>query len=133
MSGPGDGGSPSAAPAGRQIRSTKDKATFKPLPRDIDIVALVAERKNFISPSCIDARTLTGENIQNDLRALIQSHVIDGGEPLVIQNYHLIKDWPRWMFNPDWLKENHGKEGWFTSLVEWGTRSLLVGSSGKLP
>lgn len=119
MSGPGEGGSsPTAPPAARQIRSTKDKATFKPLPRDVDVHSLIAEGGNFIAPAIIDALNIAagGENAENDLRELIQTHVINEGKPLVIKNYHLVKGWPRWMFNPDWLKENHGKEGWSTVL-----------------
>lgn len=100
------------APAGgRRIQKTKDKAQFEPIPPDLDVDKLVRQTDNFYALPRIDATQLLDDNALRHLQEYIEKHVIIGGTPLVIENWHQRRDWPRWIFNPEWLMENHGKQG----------------------
>lgn len=99
------------APAGRRITSVKDLAGFTPIPPDIDVDGLIRDTSNFKSITRIDAVSLVTDQDFEYVRDLIQTQVIDRGIPLVIENWHLRKDWPKWILNTRWLKENHGDAG----------------------
>lgn len=99
-----------AAPGGRRIQSVKNKARFEAIPPDLDVEKLIRGTPNFVALPRVDATQLLDDETLANLQTYIQQHVIEGGEPLVIENWHRRADWPRWMFNPDWLVQNHGKD-----------------------
>lgn len=101
--------------AARKLDRVKDRAPFQPISPSLDIDELVKSCPNFHKVERVDARTISDETLE-PLRQLIQAHVIDGGKPLVLDNWHDRPDWPKWIFNPDWLKRNHGLDGLFSHL-----------------
>ena len=86
-----------------------EKATFKPIPPNLNIAELIQNTSNFETVTRIDARMINAESMK-DVEAYIQDHVIGKGLPLVFENWHLREDWPSWIFNMQWLKENHGSD-----------------------
>lgn len=104
----------------KKLDRVRDRAQFLAIPPDLDISKLISRCSNFHAVERVDARTITDETMEA-LRQLIQAHVIEGGKPLVLENWHQRSDWPRWIFNPDWLKKNHGTEGLFLMFSRRGT------------
>lgn len=107
--------------AANKLDRVKDRAPFEPIAPDLDVDNLISGCSNFHAVERVDARTITDETME-PLRQLIQAHVIEGGKPLVLENWHQRSDWPRWIFNPDWLKGNHGTEGLFHVVPHNGDR-----------
>lgn len=105
--------------AANKLDRVKDRAPFEPIAPGLDVDQLISDCSNFHAVERVDARTITDETME-PLRQLIQAHVIEGGKPLVLENWHQRSDWPRWIFNPDWLKGNHGTEGLFHLLFRGG-------------
>ncbi|KAF8474799.1 hypothetical protein BDZ91DRAFT_770159 [Kalaharituber pfeilii] len=95
-------------PPGRNIERP-ERAEFKPLPPDLDIPYLIKSTKNFRPVVCIDARNINPSTM-SEVEEYIQDHVIRKGLPLVIENWHLRPDWSSWIFNLQWLIENHGPD-----------------------
>ncbi|KAL7267901.1 hypothetical protein RUND412_009496 [Rhizina undulata] len=94
---------------GRKIHRIPERAGFKPIPPDLDITELIANTPNFQLVQRVDARSID-ESTLGDLKELIQSHLIEQGLPLVIENWHLREDWPMRLFNPEWLQKTHGTD-----------------------
>jgi len=92
----------------------KQSAPFEPLSPSINIPQLLSTTPNFKPVNRIDAKNINSSNIAQ-LQTLIQEHVVKKGLPLVLENWHLRADWPKWIFNPDWLKENHGQDRTYQS------------------
>ncbi len=89
-----------------------------PIDPNLDLDALIAQQPNFQTLSRVDARTLdSSPDGLNTLENIIHQHVIVAGLPLVIENWHLRSDWPRWLFNPQWLGDNHGHDCLFFLLL----------------
>ncbi|KAF3126079.1 hypothetical protein TWF569_000640 [Orbilia oligospora] len=84
-------------------------APFVPISPTINIPLLVSSTPNFKSVQRIDARRINPTSIES-LQAMIHEHVVLRGIPIVIENWHLRSDWPKWMFSVDWLKSNHGAD-----------------------
>ncbi|KAI5778274.1 hypothetical protein EDC01DRAFT_369097 [Geopyxis carbonaria] len=97
-----------AAPAGRRITSNKDQAGFVPIPPDIDVDGVIRDTANFKSVARIDALTLATDEDFEHVKNLIQNEVVKEGMPLVIENWHRRGDWPKWIFDPSWLRKNYG-------------------------
>lgn len=95
-------------PPGRNIERP-ERAEFKPIPPDLDIVDLIQCTPNFEHVTRIDARNINS-NTMPDVEAYIHDHVIQKGLPLVIENWHLRPDWSSWIFNVGWLSQNHGQD-----------------------
>lgn len=97
------------APGGRRITSQRERAGFEPIPPNVDIPALIEQTPNFKELRRLDAREITPEH-QESIDRDVYETVIVKGLPLVIENWHLRRDWPRWIFNTEWLRENHGRD-----------------------
>lgn len=80
------------------------------LPPDLDVDALVANTPNFKTIPRLDATQFETKESFAGLEDLVQQHVISGGTPLVIENWHKRSDWPWYIFTPQWLKDNHGAD-----------------------
>ncbi|RPB10507.1 putative JmjC domain protein [Morchella conica CCBAS932] len=93
--------------AAKKLDRVRDRAGFTPIPPNLDINELVKSCRNFHHVSRADARTF---NSAERLKEMIQSQVIDGGKPLVLENWHETPDWPKWIFKPEWLVDNHGQD-----------------------
>jgi hypothetical protein len=78
------------------------------LPPDLDVDALIASTPNFKAIPRLDATQLETEESFASLEEFIEKHVIVGGTPLVIENWHKRRDWPWYIFTTQWLKENNG-------------------------
>ena len=100
----------SEPPIQRRITSTRAKAKMVYLPPDLDLEALILQTPNFKTLPRLDATQLVGQDAFEALAMYVQQHVIDAGLPLVIEKWHERPDWPHYMFNPDWLKQNHGRD-----------------------
>ncbi|KAK6338328.1 hypothetical protein TWF730_002391 [Orbilia blumenaviensis] len=87
----------------------QEAAPFVPISPTINIPLLVSSTPNFKSVQRIDARRINPTNIES-LQAMIHEHVVLRGIPIVIENWHLRSDWPKWIFSVDWLKSNHGND-----------------------
>lgn len=114
--------------AANKLDRVKDRAPFEPIAPDLDVDNLISGCSNFHAVERVDARTITEETME-PLRQLIQAHVIEGGKPLVLENWHQRSDWPRWIFNPDWLRGNHGMEGSFHFVPHGGSKNFVNGLS----
>lgn len=101
---------PQLPPGPRRITSSREKAKMTYLPPDLDVDALVADTPNFKAIPRLDATQFETKESFASLEDLIQQHVISGGTPLVIENWHKRSDWPWYIFNPQWLKDNHGAD-----------------------
>lgn len=117
--------------AANKLDRVKDRAPFEPIAPDLDVDNLISGCSNFHAVERVDARTITEETIE-PLRQLIQAHVIEGGKPLVLENWHQRSDWPRWIFNPDWLRGNHGTEGLFHLVPHRGVTASNFFVNGLL-
>ncbi|KAK6510063.1 hypothetical protein TWF481_004776 [Arthrobotrys musiformis] len=87
----------------------QEAAPFVPISPLANIPLLVSSTPNFKSVQRIDARRINPTNIES-LQAMIHEHVVLRGIPIVIENWHLRSDWPKWIFSVDWLKSNHGTD-----------------------
>ncbi|KAK6351796.1 hypothetical protein TWF718_004941 [Orbilia javanica] len=87
----------------------QEAAPFVPINPTVNIPLLVSSTPNFKSVQRIDARRINPTNIES-LQAMIHEHVVLRGIPIVIENWHLRSDWPKWIFSVDWLKSNHGAD-----------------------
>ncbi|RVD81269.1 uncharacterized protein DFL_009138 [Arthrobotrys flagrans] len=87
----------------------QEAAPFVPISPTINIPLLVSSTPNFKSVQRIDARRINPTNIES-LQAMIHEHVVLRGIPIVIENWHLRSDWPKWIFSIDWLRSNHGTD-----------------------
>ncbi|KAK6517350.1 hypothetical protein TWF281_004006 [Arthrobotrys megalospora] len=87
----------------------QEAAPFVPISPTINIPLLVSSTPNFKSVQRIDARRINATNVES-LHAMIHEHVVLRGIPIVIENWHLRSDWPKWIFSVDWLKSNHGAD-----------------------
>ena len=93
-----------------KIQGTRPEgAPFEPISPAVSISNLLVRAPNFKPVQRIDARRITPANLDS-LGSVIKDHVITKGLPLVLENWHLRSDWPKWHFNPEWLKENHGAD-----------------------
>lgn len=95
-------------PPGRNIERP-ERAEFKALPPDLDIPYLIQSTPNFEDVTRIDARNINSDTMP-DVEAYIHDHVIKKGLPLVIENWHRRSDWSSWIFNLQWLVQNHGQD-----------------------
>src|SRR4051812_913787 len=84
-------------------------APFVPISPTINITHLLSTTPNFKPVQRIDARHINALNVES-LEAMIHEHVVSNGLPLVIENWHLRDDWPKWAFNMEWLKQNHSTD-----------------------
>lgn len=98
------------APPARRITSTRDKAKMTYLPPDLDVEALIAITPNFNAIPRLNALQLEGDDQFKNLEEFIDKHVVQGGMPLVIENWHKRSDWPWHLFDPRWLTSNHGTD-----------------------
>ncbi|KAK6359533.1 hypothetical protein TWF696_000687 [Orbilia brochopaga] len=103
------GALPPPGPAKLKMAPRQEAAPFVPISPTIDIPLLVSSTPNFKPIQRIDARRINANNIES-LQAMIHEHVVTKGIPLVIENWHLRSDWPKWIFNVEWLKSNHGTD-----------------------
>ncbi|KAK6535222.1 hypothetical protein TWF694_001690 [Orbilia ellipsospora] len=87
----------------------QEAAPFVPISPTVNIPLLVSSTPNFQSVQRVDARRINHTNIES-LQAMIHEHVVVKGIPLVLENWHLRSDWPKWVFNLDWLQKNHGTD-----------------------
>ncbi|KAF3923298.1 hypothetical protein ABW21_db0202598 [Orbilia brochopaga] len=104
-----NGALPPPGPAKPKMAPRQEAAPFVPISPTIDIPLLVSSTPNFKPIQRIDARRINANNIES-LQTMIHEHVVTKGIPLVIENWHLRSDWPKWVFNVEWLKSNHGTD-----------------------
>jgi len=84
------------------------RAAFGPVQSDIDLRQLVEKTDNFEYAPRIKYDAITQQG-QEKFEKLILKHVILGGKPLVIDGFEELLD--PWIFNPKWLRDNHGDKG----------------------
>ena len=94
-------------PPGRNMERPTS-AKFTALPPDLNVEELIRTTPNFDNVTRMDARNITASTM-GTAEEYIYQQVIVKGLPLVITNWHLRSDWPSWIFNKDWLMENHGQ------------------------
>lgn len=83
---------------------------------------LAAYPKTFVTPQKVDVR----ESSSNQLIAAIESVVVRDGQPLVIENFHLLSQFDRNLFSLEWLKANKGD-------VEVAIRDLNLKKDIEMP
>lgn len=81
------------------------RASFEPLPPDLDLAALVESTPNFEYVVRIHCDAIDEQGI-DDFERLVQLHVIMGGKPLVVEGYQDRLE--KWTFSSQWLMDNHG-------------------------
>ncbi|KAK2748696.1 hypothetical protein FQN57_000277 [Myotisia sp. PD_48] len=83
------------------------RAAFEPISPDLDLSALVESTPNFEYAVRIHCAAIEQQGIRN-FEKLVLLHVIQGGKPLVVEGYQDYLE--RWIFSPQWLKDNHGSK-----------------------
>ncbi|PWW78663.1 hypothetical protein C7212DRAFT_166568, partial [Tuber magnatum] len=83
---------------------------FTPIPPGFDVKQLAEEPgSHFHLATRVDARTLT-PNTSEQFDEIYRSQVLQIGEPLVIENWHLKSKWPGHIFKDEWLDNNLGRQ-----------------------
>lgn len=88
--------------------SKRPRASFEPIPPDIDVNALVESSPNFQHVDWISRECFNQWNMEQFDR-IIRKHVVLGGKPLIIKGYSELLD--KDMFSAKWLAKNHGSKG----------------------
>lgn len=81
------------------------RASFEPIPPDLDITELVNNTDNFQFADRV-AFDVIARMEPDKFEKLVTKHCIIHGRPLVIDGYESHLD--PWTFNPKWLSDNHG-------------------------
>jgi hypothetical protein len=93
--------------------SLHPQAKFDPIPPDLDLNALV-ER----TPTLEWALRLTAEQLrslgQQEFEKLVVLHVIQGGKPLVIEQWDSLL--PKDLFSAQWLERTYDKKRGFSEF-----------------
>lgn len=87
----------------------RPRASFEPIPPDLDLDALVENTSNFRYVDRISCDMIDQQGFEAFDR-LVLLHVIIGGKPLVIDGYQSRLD--PWTFSPKWLQDNQGDKSW---------------------
>ncbi|CUS13476.1 unnamed protein product [Tuber aestivum] len=83
---------------------------FTPIPPGFDVKQLAEEPgSHFHLATRVDARTLTPDTAEQ-FDEIYRSQVLQIGEPLVIENWHLKSRWPGHIFKDEWLDNNLGRQ-----------------------
>lgn len=114
--------------------ATRPRASFEPLPPDIDVRELVEHTENFEYVDRISWEVIAQQGM-DAFEKLVLKHVIQGGKPLVVDGFEDLLD--PWTFTPRWLVDNHGdKIENARNLTSNETLPLTIGhymrSMGKL-
>lgn len=88
--------------------SRKSPAVFEPIAPDWDLDALVEETPNFTYVDRISCDMIDSQGMDR-FDKLILLHVVIGGKPLIIDQYHTRLD--PWTFSAKWLEDNQGGTG----------------------
>jgi hypothetical protein len=83
----------------------RPRASFEPIPPDLDITDLVNSTDNFQFVDRV-AFDVIARMDPDKFERLVTKHCIIMGKPLVIDGYEGQLD--PWIFNPKWLSDNHG-------------------------
>ena len=83
------------------------QAKFDPIPPDLDLHELVQNTPNFEWATQISASEIYALG-QQRFEKLVTIHVINGGKPLVIKNWH--ERLPRDLFSAQWLEETYNRK-----------------------
>ena len=113
-------------PMQRKITSRNDKAKMVYIHPELDVERTIAATPNFKAIPRFDATQLEGDEALEQLQEFIEKHVVVGGEPLVIENWHKRADWPFYIFKPRWLEENHGADRAFPLCFEKSVLTRLI-------
>lgn len=90
---------------------------FTPIPPGFDVKQLAEEPgSHFHLATRVDARTLTPDTAEQ-FDEIYRSQVLQIGEPLVIENWHLRSRWPGHIFKDEWLDNNLGRQRKFYPLL----------------
>lgn len=84
---------------------------FTPIPPDVDVPSLVHNTPNFRWCHREDSR-LHFSPFQK-LSRIINSVTIEQGLPIVVDNWHLRRDWDAALFSKEWLDREHGNDSTF--------------------
>lgn len=96
-------------PSGRQ------RASFEPIPPDLDLRALVEETPHFQYVDRISCDLIDQQGLE-EFDKLVLVHVVIGGKPLIVDGYEARLD--EWTFSSKWLQDNYGNDG--TTLSFFG-------------
>lgn len=83
------------------------QAKFDPIPPDLDLNELVQNTPNFEWATQISASEIYALG-QQRFEKLVTIHVINGGKPLVIKNWH--DRLPKDLFSVQWLEETYNRK-----------------------
>lgn len=83
------------------------QAVFMPIAPDFDLETLVEDTPSFQYVPRISYNTLR-ERDTEEFEKLIIVHVIIGGKPLVIEDFH--EHLPAHLFSASWLAQNEGSK-----------------------
>ncbi|KAI9835565.1 MAG: hypothetical protein M1819_002016 [Sarea resinae] len=110
------------------------RASFEPIPPDLDLDALVESTPNFHYVTRITVDMIE-ERGRDEFEKLVMAHVLKGGKPLVIEGFQ--DRWDQSLFSPQWLRSRHGtKVEMATDLTLHQPMPLTIGhylrNMGKL-
>lgn len=88
----------------------RPRASFDPIPPDLDLDALVESTPSFQYVDRISCDMIDQQGLEAFDR-LVLLHVVIGGKPLVIDGYQSRLD--PWTFSSKWLQDNCGDKGGF--------------------
>lgn len=94
----------------------RPRASFEPLPPDLDLRELVENTPNFQYVDRISCDTIEERGIEL-FEKLVLLHVVINGKPLVIDGYENRLD-PN-TFTSRWLKGHHGSKGMSHHLLSY--------------
>jgi hypothetical protein len=97
--------------------ANRPRASFEPLPPDLDVRALVESTDNFQYVDRISYEMIQQQPLEQ-FEKLVLLHVIIGGKPLVIDGFEDVLG--LWDFTPKWLRDNHGDKGMQTMGASGG-------------
>jgi hypothetical protein len=92
----------------------RSRATFVPIPPDLDLKTVVENTENFEYAPRIPYNAIQENGIEK-FQKLVLSHVVQDGKPLVIDGFEKILD-PS-LFSPQWLSDKHGDKGQFITII----------------
>lgn len=82
-------------------------AIFEPISPDLDLEALVENTPNFEYVVRISCDEIEAQGLDK-FEKLVTLHVINKGQPLVIEGFHQRLD--QWTFSTQWLRDNMGSK-----------------------
>lgn len=94
--------------------SGRARASFEPIPPDLDLKALVEETPHFQYVDRISCDLIDQQGYE-EFDKLVLVHVVLGGKPLIIDGYDARLD--EWTFSSKWLLDNHGQKGMRCSIA----------------